>query len=135
MTPYEKDAVRRMRENGGSYGQIASTLGLSENTIKSLCRREGILAAPESSPRCPHCGKPMSSASCGTRCRFCSDTCRYAWNYAHRVLGEKNAVSRRCACCRKTFFSYPSSDRKYCSSACYIRDRFGKEARHGSRTV
>ena len=135
MTPYEKDAVRRMRENGGSYGQIASTLGLSENTVKSLCRREGILVAPESSPRCPHCSNLTPSTSHGTRRRYCSDTCRYAWNFAHRVLGEKNAVSRRCACCGKTFFSYPSSGRKYCSRACYIRDRFGKEARRGSRTV
>ena len=36
MLSSQKDALRRMRENGKSYGQIAAALGLSENTVKSL---------------------------------------------------------------------------------------------------
>ena len=135
MTPSEKDAVRRMRENGGSYGQIAHALNISENTVKSFCRREGILVIPEPADRCPRCGKSISHPVQGTRRRFCSDPCRYAWNFAHRVLGEKNAISKRCACCGQSFFSYPSSGRKYCSRACYVRARFGKEARHDNRAI
>ena len=135
MTSTQRDHLCELRRSGKSYGQIAQALNISENTVKSFCRREGILMVPESAPRCPHCCKPMAPTARGTRRRFCSDTCRFAWNFAHRVLGEKNAISKRCANCGKSFFSYPSSDRKYCSRACYIRDRFGKEAHHGSRTV
>ena len=35
MLSSQKDTLRRMRENGKSYGQIAAALGLSENTVKS----------------------------------------------------------------------------------------------------
>jgi toxin secretion/phage lysis holin len=135
MTSSQRSLLRELRRFGKSYGQIAEALNLSENTVKSFCRREGILAVPESAERCPHCGKPMSPTARGTRRRFYSDTCRYAWNFAHRVLDEKNAISKRCACCGKPFFSYPSSCRKYCFLACYIRDRFGKEARHDARAL
>lgn len=135
MTSSKRNLLRQLRRSGKSYGQIAKTLNISENTAKSICRREGILAVPQSADHCPRCGGPISHAAQGPRRRFCSDTCRYAWNFAHRVLSEINAVSKRCDCCGQLFFSYPSSGRKYCSRACYIRDRFGKEARHGSRTV
>ena len=135
MTSTQRDHLCELRRSGKSYGQIAQALNISENTVKSFCRREGILMVPESAPRCPHCCKPMAPTARGTRRRYCSDACRYAWNFAHRVLSEKNAILKRCACCGKPFFSYPSSGRKYCSRACYIHDRFGKEAHHGSRTV
>ena len=128
MTPSEKDAARRMRENGGSYGQIAATLGLSENTIKSFCRRMGLRNALNQTS-CPRCGKPVAPGTHGQHRRFCSDACRYAWDYAHRVLDRHNAVSRACTCCGQAFFSYPSSQRKYCPHACYIADRYGREAR------
>lgn len=135
MTSSQKALLRELRRSGESYGQIAEALNVSENTVKSFCRREGILAAPESAPRCSHCGKRMAPTARGTRRRFCSDACRYAWNFAHRTLDETNAKSKRCACCGKPFFSYPSSDRKYCSRACYLRDRYRKEARHDARAV
>ena len=128
MTPFEKETLRRMRENGGSYGQIAATLGLSENTVKSCCRRMSIRNLAVNT-LCPACGKPSGQGGHGQRRRFCSDACRYAWSYAHQVLGPHNAVYRKCACCGKGFFSYPSGHRKYCSHACYIADRYGKEAR------
>ena len=135
MTSTQRDQLRELRRSGRSYGQIAHALNISENTVKSFCRREGILAVPDPTDRCPHCGKPMPRAARGTRRRFCSDTCRYAWNFAHRTLGEKNAISKRCTCCGQSFFSYPSSGRKYCSRACYVRARFGKEARHDNRAI
>ena len=132
MTSSQKDLMRDMRQSGRSYGQIALALNISENTVKSFCRREGILVIPESADRCPRCGAMMPGRTYGRQRRFCSDACRYAWNFAHRLLGEQNAISKRCTGCGKMFFSYPSNERKYCSRACYIRDRFGKEARHGA---
>ena len=135
MTSSQRTLLRELRQSGKSYGQIARALNISENTVKSFCRREGILVVPEPADHCPRCGKPISHPAQGTRRRFCSDSCRYAWNFAHRVLSEKNAISKRCACCNQPFFSYPSSGRKYCSRACYLRDRFGKEARHGYQAL
>lgn len=77
MLPSQKDALRRMRENGKSYGQIAAALGLSENTVKSYCRRAG-LQTFVARTTCPQCGKTLLSEKHGRR-RFCSDACRYAW--------------------------------------------------------
>lgn len=120
-----------MRENGKSYGQIAAALGLSENnTVKSYCRRTG-LQTFVARTICPQCGKILLPEKHGRR-RFCSDACRYAWAYSHRILGPQNAIQKQCAACKKSFFSYPSSHRKYCSHGCYIADRYGREAaRHG----
>lgn len=127
MNSSQKNAARRMREDGKSYAQIAVALSLSENTIKSFCRREGLQAATGQA-LCPACGKAVRPGQRGQKRRFCSDACRFAWNYTHRVLDAHNAVARRCACCRREFFSYPSAHRKYCSHACYIADRYGKGA-------
>ena len=130
MLSSQKDALRRMRENGKSYGQIAAALGLSENTVKSYCRRTG-LQTFVARTICPQCGKILLPEKHGRR-RFCSDACRYAWAYSHRILGPQNAIQKQCAACKKPFFSYPSSHRKYCSHGCYIADRYGREAeRHG----
>ena len=119
-----------MRENGKSYGQIAAALGLSENTVKSYCRRAG-LQTFVARTICLQCGKILLPEKHGRR-RFCSDACRYAWAYSHRILGPQNAIQKQCAACKKSFFSYPSSHRKYCSHGCYIADRYGREAeRHG----
>lgn len=130
MLSSQKDALRRMRENGKSYGQIAAALGLSENTVKSYCRRAG-LQTFVARTICPQCGKILFPEKHGCR-RFCSDACRYAWAYSRRILGPQNAIQKQCAACKKPFFSYPSSHRKYCSHGCYIADRYGREAaRHG----
>lgn len=130
MLPSQKDALRRMRENGKSYGQIAAALGLSENTVKSYCRRAG-LQTFVARTICPQCGKILLPEKHGRR-RFCSDACRYAWAYSHRILGPQNSIQKQCAARKKSFFSYPSSHRKYCSHGCYIADRYGREAeRHG----
>lgn len=127
MNTFEKDSVRKMRENGKSYSQIAAALSISENTVKSFCRRMGIISLVEK-PVCPVCEKILMPSKQGQRRRFCSDTCRFVWNYGHRVLDAHNAIACRCAHCQREFFSYPSAHRKYCSHDCYIADRYGKEA-------
>lgn len=127
MLDVHKNMLRRMRENGKSYSQIAAAMGLSENTVKSCCRRMGVqILIPKAA--CPQCGKALLPSARGQRRRFCSDSCRYAWDYAHRILDARNAVSGKCKACGKVFFSYPSSHRKYCSHGCYIADRYGREA-------
>lgn len=130
MTTCEKSVLRDMRQAGRSYGQIAEKLGVSKNTIKSICRREGLVPATAAGSCCLHCHAPLPNQKAGCKRAFCSDACRYAWHNAHRALQTHKVVSKRCACCGNTFLSYPSGKRKYCSRACYIADRYHKESHY-----
>ena len=129
MNPHEKKMIRALRENGKSYASIAAELELSVNSIKAYCHRKNIISLVEFG-RCPRCGALISPEEVRRNRRYCSDICRYSWNYAHRLLSDRNAVEKKCACCQRPFFSYPSSHRKYCSHDCYIADRYDKELRH-----
>ena len=42
MTDMEKEKIRYLRGEGLGYKAIASRLALSENTVKSFCRRNGL---------------------------------------------------------------------------------------------
>ena len=125
MASFSTEKLLEMRGAGMTFSQIAAALGVSRNTVKSHCRRAGQPSAEAGQKSCVHCGQLFSIRG---RRRFCSNTCRYAWNYQHRVLGADNAVSKNCECCGKPFFSYPSSHRKFCSRHCYTAGRYGKEA-------
>lgn len=46
MTNEEKDQIIQMRKNGVSCTKIGRALGLSENTVKTFCRRNGLIGAP-----------------------------------------------------------------------------------------
>lgn len=122
MTSQEKARLLEMRHAGLSIAQISANLGISKNTLKSFCRRTEINKDAATTTGCVQCGLPIVIQ--GKR-RFCSNGCRYAWNYGHRVLNIRNAVEKKCACCGKRFFSYASSHRKYCSRTCYMADRYG----------
>lgn len=132
MTSSQKTRLLEMRQAGLSFAQISADLGISKNTLKSFCRRVEANKDTASTTTCARCGSPFAVK--GKR-RFCSDGCRYAWNYAHRILSARNAVEKKCACCSRRFFSYASSHRKYCSRACYIADRYGKEDCHDGHAV
>lgn len=60
MTKQEKQDVLTMREAGYSYAKIAISLNISENTVKSFCRRKrldtlGVMGGD----MCRQCGKPL----------------------------------------------------------------------------
>ena len=64
MTKYERDTVLLMRRNGISYSKIAEALKLSENTIKSFCRRHkndvvDTAKITNKEGYCRNCGKPI----------------------------------------------------------------------------
>jgi endogenous inhibitor of DNA gyrase (YacG/DUF329 family) len=132
MTSQQKARLTEMRQEGLSFAQISADLGVSKNTLKSICRRADADKGATATTVCARCGNPFAVS--GKR-RFCSDGCRYAWSYSHRILSADNAVEKKCACCGKRFFSYASSHRKYCSRACYIADRYGKEDCHDGQAV
>ena len=138
MTDGEKTKIGQMRLDGISYAQIALSLGISVNTIKSFCKRNklpvgGITYSPNAKPGpednsiCRQCGKQLNQNPKFKPKKFCSDTCRSVWWKDHREQVNKKAIYLfTCACCGKEFESYGNNSRKYCDHACYIQDRFGE---------
>ena len=130
MTKGEKLLVAQYRAQGMGYTAIAGALGLPKNTVKSFCRRNDlgrdatIPAEPVSDNICRQCGESLGQSAHRKTRRFCSDACRMAWWHTHRDHG-RNAKKRVCPVCQKEF----ATDRRqtYCSHACYIRARFGRE--------
>ena len=127
MTNGEKVQIGQMRKRGLGYAEIARSLGMSVNTVKSYCRRNGLKGAARASIAvsenvCRQCGSALHHTTGRKRKRFCSDACRLRWWHGHRELSP-NARTAVCASCGKAFVT--DRMQKYCSHACYIRTRFG----------
>ena len=138
MTDKEKERIRFWRMEGLGYGGIADRLGISENTVKSFCRRNNLTgaAAVEASMACRQCGQPLALVPGRKGRKFCTEACRRAWWQAHPELVERKAFYKMaCARCGREFVSYGNKSRKYCSHACYIAERFGEESGHDEGTV
>lgn len=131
MTEEQKKQIKDLRMKGVGYKKIAQYIGLSENTVKSFCRRTAMqkqeMAAPiKSDSVCECCGKTMAQIPGRKKRRFCSDACRQKWWNRHLHLVQRKAVYRlKCRHCGRDFEVYGNSRRKYCSHACYIAERFG----------
>ena len=101
VTQQQKEQISILRASGISFGKIATTLGISVNTVKSYCKRNPITAAPAPAPaqteriaHCPQCNAVLEQ-SCGHRQkRFCSAKCRIAWWKAHLEQMERKSCSR-----------------------------------------
>lgn len=125
MTTEQKQQIIYLRRDGVGYGHIAKEVGISINTVKSFCRRNGMASKPDGSV-CENCGKPIAQNPGRKRKRFCSSACRNAWWNSHLYLVKHKAnYVITCQNCGKTFTVYGDSKRKYCSHACYIAHRFG----------
>ena len=121
----QKRAILTMREQGVVYSKIADTLGLSQNTVKSICRRIGVTIAcseKQDHTRCRCCGKPLEQSKGKTKL-FCSNKCRYTWWNQHR---RKQPYYLICEYCGKKFISFGNRKRKFCGRECYILSRYGE---------
>ena len=130
MTNEQKTRILELRGMGYGYTEIAKTLGISRNTVKSFCRRirgaESACVFHESPGCCRECGKPLVQKEHVKKRMFCSPQCRKAWWKSHPERLNKKAVYRfRCAGCGKSFSAYGNSKRKFCTHKCYIKTRFG----------
>ena len=131
MTDSQKEQITAMRESGSGYKKIAQSIGLSENTVKSFCKRNSIesrVATKTPSPEnvCKCCGKEIVQVQGRKQKKFCSDHCRMKWWNAHLDLVNRKAnYEFVCPVCKRTYVSYGNKNRKYCSHECYIEDRFG----------
>jgi endogenous inhibitor of DNA gyrase (YacG/DUF329 family) len=135
MTDTQKEKIYKMRQIGMSYSKIASTIGISENTIKSYCRRNNLGAnvstkqkkEKEMCTSCKHCGKSLTQGTKGQPKKFCSENCRRLWWKANTNDHNKKAYYiLSCVGCGKKFESYGNKIRKFCGHACYINYRFKK---------
>ena len=127
MTQEQKILILHYREQHMTYRQIGEKLGLSPDTVKTFCRRNGAQAgktAQGAECRCRNCGAPVHPLPGRRERLFCSPACRTAYWRKHNLLGKD---PRYCAGCG-ALLTGGSASRKYCSHACYIRHRFGSSA-------
>jgi len=133
MNDTQRQKIRELRTDGYSYGRISRMLGISENTIKTFCRRNGLggvmdtLVPVEAGGHfCLCCGAAVRQVGGRKEKKFCSDRCRNKWwNQNLDKVNRKANYEYVCPCCQKSFTAYGNKNRKYCSHECYIRDRFG----------
>lgn len=127
MTDQQKEQIATLRSQGYGYKKIAQIMELSNNTVKSFCKRNNI-SAPIVTTRkegcCPQCGKEIVQSSKTKKRRFCSDACRKLWWKEHPNLSSETAVySFICAECRIHFTAYGNRNRKFCCHDCYVQHR------------
>ncbi len=133
MTEEQKLQIIRFRNEGYGYTAVADKLGISKDTVKSFCRRNGQngkavrtqIKNTVMGMGCRECGKELPQEE-GKKTRvFCSEECRITWWHKHPEKIKQRAVySFTCACCKQPFTAYGNSKRKYCSHECYIKNRF-----------
>lgn len=125
MTVLQKQRIALLRGKGDSYAAIAADISISENTIKSYCRRNNIGVATkkeslEVTDVCINCGCPLEHTQGAKRRRFCSDRCRMLWWNAHpEAVNRKAVYSFVCSTCGAEFKAYGNASRKYCSRDCF----------------
>jgi len=122
MTTAQKQAIQEMRHRQLGYAEIAKELGLSANTVKSYCFRNGLNneALASRSDICRNCGKLITEKSKTRPRKFCCIQCKRAWWNAHRYdRVSQNQTVYTCATCGKTFTDYSNAHRKFCSQTCY----------------
>ena len=136
MTKQQKQVITEMRECGVPIPSIAEQLGISANTIKSYCQRHGIL--PLNKPRrnirfCLQCQTEIPQTPHRKEKKFCCDKCRQLWWTEHSsIICRNSQIELICPVCTKTFQSYKSKHRKFCSRTCYGKS---KEVSHERRDV
>lgn len=130
MTEEQKNVIIKCRNSGLGYATIAKDIGLTKDAVVAFCRRNGLTGnmagkAADMAGRCRECGAALVQTE-GMKTRvFCSVECRKKWWKEHpEMLNKKAVYPYICAGCGREFTAYGNSRRKYCSHACYIKDRF-----------
>lgn len=128
MKPSDKIKIEAYRENGVPYAEIAESLSLPLNTVKSYCKRHDLGGrrerTAESISLCLQCGTGIPQIPHRKVKKFCSDQCRNLWWRNHRTeVRRKSEQIFICPVCNGKFSAYSSSNQKYCSRACYGKSR------------
>jgi predicted nucleic acid-binding Zn ribbon protein/DNA-binding CsgD family transcriptional regulator len=141
MTEEEKEQIYDLRLKGVGYKAIAAVLGISRDSVRGFCKRNGLDGDAEvvslnvkeqmkNHVLCIYCGKPIKQKDKGRTRKFCSEYCRRTWwknNPQARKKNEKSIYHYTCLNCGTNFSCYGNKERKYCSHECYIKSRFWRE--------
>lgn len=134
MNELQKEKIKELRKSGYGYKRVAAELGISINTIKSFCRKEGlngVKGTVQTNDVCLTCGLALPPSKTKKR-KFCSKECREKWWSKNRkALNKRNSRIEYCLNCGKEMRLYPYETSKYCCHACYTQHRFGGGAHHG----
>ena len=95
MTAQQLEQIAALRLENYPYSFIGRELGLSPNTVKSICQRKGFKAngsrktktEKQNAPLCRYCHKPLNGIV-RRGALFCSDYCRTKWSREHRKIIE-----------------------------------------------
>ena len=95
MTVQQLEQIAALRQENYPYSFIGRELGLSPNTVKSVCRRKGFgatglrktKAEKLNAPLCRYCHKPLAGVV-RHGAVFCSDYCRTKWHRDNREIIE-----------------------------------------------
>ena len=87
MKKTTRDEITRLRKENYSYAAIAEVLGMSKNTVISVCRRTGVKPESEKTIQkneanyhvCKECGRVFENKWNRKGKVFCSDRCRTNW--------------------------------------------------------
>jgi len=121
MTERQKYEIEALRRKGYTSADIADTLGLSANTIKSYLRRK---QGQITDDLCRNCGRPIVQNPRAREKSFCSNRCRQLWWNSNRdQIQHRDSRTIECAYCGCEFRAHGKRQRKYCSSACCAADR------------
>ena len=134
MTNGEKMLIAQQIKQGMGYSEIARKLGMSVNTVKSYCQRNGLkrtgVTEALANDACKRCGCALVHTPGRKKKQFCSDACRLRWWHEHRYM-SKTARSAKCVACGRAFMT--DCGQRYCSHACYIHMRFESDHGNGAR--
>lgn len=123
MTTLEKQEILNLRCLGKSYKEISNLTGFCESTVKTTClrtkakkeRRDGY---------CKYCGKKLRFVSGKKEKQYCSDKCRQLYWHEHNdQLNKKYDTEIECHFCHRTFRTYKSLNKKFCSWECYLNSK------------
>lgn len=141
MTEILKQQIYDLRLKGVGYKAIAAVIGISRDSVRGFCKRNGLdgdslvvaLNMEEQKKQrliCSCCAKPLQKNGRGRPKRFCSNECRRKWWNEHpqeRNKNESAIYQYTCTHCGQEFSCYGNRTRKYCSHDCYIKSRFWSE--------
>lgn len=136
MTNEQRQQIKMLRYQGVGYAKIAKAIGLSRDSVRNYCIREGLngyaseLLVEYSKVMqeeilfvvCLNCGMKIEQNSRGRKKKYCSLNCKRAWEKDHR-----KSYGLSCEYCGKEFKSLGVRWRKFCSQECYRKDRFWRE--------
>ncbi|ACV63044.1 RNA polymerase, sigma-24 subunit, ECF subfamily [Desulfofarcimen acetoxidans DSM 771] len=136
MTDEQRQKIKSLRYQGFGYKEIAKAIGLSRDTIRGYCKRNGlhgfatelvagykkIMKEEFLFTLCLNCGKKLEQNSLGRKRKYCSMNCKAEWEKTHR-----KSYTSYCEYCGNEFKTLGIKERKYCSHNCYTKDRFWRE--------